>query len=481
MRYLSGLVFILLLASVAAHAGDLIRDNVVKIYVTTREYDYFNPWQVQGRYNVEGSGAIINDHYIVTNAHLVSNSTFIQVKRTGQTKKYIAKLLFIAHESDLAILKVNNESFYPDTRPFDIGDLARVGDEIEVYGYPNWNEQLTVTRGIVSRVSHEHYVHSNVSLLTCQIDAAINPGNSGGPVVAGNRLIGIAMQMGQGENEGYVVPVPILTHFLRDIEDGSYDGIPKLGISYQSMDNPDMRDFYGMGEEQTGIYVRRVRPGSPAEGQIVEGDVILSIDGVRVANDGTVPFRDDERTQFNYIVQQRQMGERVTLEILRGGSIQRRNITLASHEGAEDERPDQEPTYYIFAGFIFMPLTEKILDYLGGWYDAPLNLSYAYYYGERQRGDEQIVFIMDVLSDEVNVGYEYAYYEIVSKVNGKKITRMEELVSTIQENRKPYHVIETVVGERIILDRKKARAARNRILKTYDIKHDRSRDLRGGR
>jgi len=78
--------------------GDIIRENVVKIYVATREYDYFNPWQVQGRYNVEGSGAIINDQYILTNAHLVSNSTFIQVKRTGQTKKYIAK-------SDLAHMR----------------------------------------------------------------------------------------------------------------------------------------------------------------------------------------------------------------------------------------------------------------------------------------------------------------------------------------------------------------------------------------
>ena len=461
--------------------GDSIRENVVKIYVATREYDYFNPWQVQGRYNVEGSGAIINDQYILTNAHLVSNSTFIQVKRTGQTKKYIAKVLFIAHDSDLAILKVSNRNFYPDSKPFDIGELASVGDEIEVYGYPNWNEQLTVTKGIVSRVSHEHYVHSNVSLLTCQIDAAINPGNSGGPVIADNKLIGVAMQMGQGENEGYIVPVPILSHFLKDISDGNYDGIPELGISYQTMDNHDMRSFYGMNEEQTGILVRKVHPGSPARGPLKEGDIILSIDGIQVASDGTVPFRDEERTQFNYIVQQRQIGERITIEVLREKAIYQKSISLTRHAGGRDERPDHEPTYYIFAGFIFMPLTENLLYNLGGWYDAPLNLSYAYYYGERREADEQIVIIMDVLSDEVNVGYEYLYYEIISSVNGKEITRIEEVVAAVRENREPYHVIETNMGDRIILDRRKARTAKSRILKTYDIKHDRSKDLRSSR
>lgn len=472
------LVLFIAVSSAFRANGGSIRENVVKIYVTTREYDYFNPWQVQGRYNVEGSGAIIHDQYILTNAHLVNNSTFIQVKRTGQTKKYIAKVLFIAHDSDLALLKVHNSNFYPDSRPFDIGELANVGDEIEVYGYPNWNEQLTVTKGIVSRVSHEHYVHSNVSLLTCQIDAAINPGNSGGPVIADNKLIGIAMQMGQGENEGYIVPVPILTHFLKDIEDGNYDGIPELGISYQTMDNQDMRSFYGMNEEQTGILVRKVHPGSPVRGQLEEGDIILSIDGVQVASDGTVPFRDEERMQFNYIVQQRQIGERIRIEVLREKAIYQKSISLTMHAGGRDEKSYNEPTYYIFAGFIFMPLTENLLYNLGG---TPLNLSYAYYYGERREADEQIVIIMDVLSDEVNVGYEYLYYEIISRVNGKKITHIDDMVTAVRENREPYHVIETTMGDRIILDRRKARAAKSRILKTYDIKHDRSKDLRSSR
>jgi hypothetical protein len=247
------------------------------------------------------------------------------------------------------------------------------------------------------------------------------------------------------------------------------------------MENQDMRNFYGMSEEQTGVLVRKVDPGSPAQGYLVEDDVILSIDGVRVASDGTVPFRDGERTEFNYIVQQRQIGERVKVQILRDRRIYDKVFPLTRKAGDEENVPDCEPTYYIFAGFIFMPLTEELLCSFGGWYDAPLNLAYSYYYDERLEQDEQIVIIMDVLSDEVNVGYEYYYYEIVSRVNGRKIARLEDVLAAVKENREGYHVIETDMGDKIILDRKKARSAKNRILKTYDIKYDRSKNLRSSR
>jgi S1-C subfamily serine protease len=476
------LCLVVLFLPLVLFAMDGNRENVVKIYVSKREYNYFNPWQVQGRYSVEGSGAIIKDNYILTSAHLVSNSTFIQVKRTGQTKKYIAKVLFMANESDLAILKVNNSTFYPDSKPFDIGELTSVGDEIEVYGYPNWNEQLTVTKGIVSRVSHEHYVYSNVSLLTCQIDAAINPGNSGGPVVARNKLVGVAMQMGQGENEGYIVPVPVLKHFLQDIEDGSYDGIPELGITYQIMENQDMREYFGMSEDQSGILLRKLHPGSPAQKILKADDVILSIDRTDIANDGTVQFRREERTLFQYVVQQKQVGDVINVELLRNKDVMHKRIPLSLETGKwrliPFEQHNVEPTYYIFAGFIFIPLTENVLMDFGGWYDAPLNLAYHYFYGEPVDQNEQIIIIIDVLSDEINVGYENFYYEIVIRVNGRNIMKIEDIIESIQSNRETYHVIETEAGEKIILDRKKARASKNRILKTYDIKHDRSKDLR---
>jgi S1-C subfamily serine protease len=463
-------------------ANDRLRENIVKIYVTKSEHDYFNPWQMKDRYTVEGSGAIIEGNLVLTNAHLVSDSTFIQVKRTGQTRKFTARVRHVGHLCDLAVLEVKNPSFFPQVLPLSIGELCRVGDEITVFGFPNWNEQLTITRGIVSRVSHDQYAHSRARLLSCQIDAAINHGNSGGPVMDGGKVVGVAMQGGRGENEGYMVPVPVIEHFLDDIADGSYNGTPDLGISYQTMENGQMRAYYGMGEHHSGILVHKIAPSSPARGVLQPDDVILSVDGRAVANDGTVVLRGDERTQFEYLVQQQQLGDRTALQVLRNKTTLQLTLKLDLSVGESRLVPfrqyDEEPTYYIFAGFIFVPLTENILLDFGGWFDAPLILAYPALYGEAANAGEQVILIIDVLSDEVNAGYEDFYYETIAKVNGEPVHSMTDLIRSIETSRKPYHVLATARGDKIIIDRKLARKSRRRILETYRIESDRSADLR---
>ncbi len=81
---------------------------------------------------------------------------------------------------------------------------------------------------MISRVESSRYAHSGLSLLTVQIDAAINPGNSGGPAIINDRIVGVTMQiMNNSEGIGYVIPVPVIEHFLEDMEDGVYNGFPR--------------------------------------------------------------------------------------------------------------------------------------------------------------------------------------------------------------------------------------------------------------
>ncbi len=484
-------LFILLANCSFSFGKDQLNENIVKIYTTYNEHNYYDPWQMKGHETSEGSGCIIKDNLILTNAHVVSNHTFIAVKRSGQTKKYVAKVRFIGHECDLAVLEVRDRKFYPEVPPLEIGRLPMVTDEVSVYGYPSHAEQLTITKGIVSRVDHDNYRHSHINLLTCQIDAAINPGNSGGPVIAGGKIVGIAMMTSWGgENEGFMVPVPVIQHFLEDIEDGSYDGIPDLAISIQSMENPQMREFFGMESEQTGILVRKVYPLSPCKNILKPGDVIISIDGTDIANDGTISFREGERTSYTYTIQNKYIGDTVSVQILRGGKIYNLTVKLsipsASYRLVPFEQYGVEPVYYIYGGFIFSPLTENLIKEFGDdwwsetpwWSEAPLNFLYVAYYGQPTDVQKEVVVIVDVLSDEINIGYEDLYHEIVAYVNGKKIGSMDDLVNAIESNRKAYHIIITDTEKQIILDRKMANKSTKRILKTYNINKDRSENLR---
>ena len=463
-----------------------IKDAVVKIYTVTNKYDYYEPWQKMGQNSRNGSGCIISRKRILTNAHVVANQTFIQVRRAGEAKKYTAEVEVVAHECDLAILKVNDESFFSGVKPIDIGSLAEIRDKVAVYGFPAGGNKLSITEGVVSRVENRKYTHSMAELLACQIDAAINSGNSGGPVMKGDKLVGVAFQSISGkdaENIGYMVPTPIVNHFLTDIRDGKYDGIPNLGIAWQDMENPDIRRKYDMVAQQTGVLVYNIYPDSPAQGILETEDIILSIDGKTVENDGTIEFREGERTSFHYLIQNRYINDTVEFDVLRKSKVINLSVKLSKppspYKLVPYEQYDVAPTYLVLGGLVFQPLTVNFLKLWGDkWYhEASKNLLNQYHYGQPTEDKREIVILSKVLADEINVGYHNVHDRIVHYVNGKRIKNMNDLVNAFESNRGKYHLILDEMGYRIVLEKNKVNRNGRSILQKYGINSDRSRDL----
>ncbi len=487
--YRIALAFILtFMAFSSAWAESDVKNSVVKIYTINNRYNYHEPWQMHGQNSFQGSGAIIAGKRILTNAHVVSDHTFLQVRRAGKAKKYTAQIEVIAHESDLAILAVADDAFFVDVKPLEIGELPQIRDEVSVYGFPEGGDKLSITEGVVSRVEHSNYTHSGAYLLACQIDAPVNSGNSGGPVIKDEKIIGVAFQGLQGgryENIGYMVPAPVVKHFLDDIKDGRYDGTPDIGITMQKMENPDIRHNYYMNEVQTGVLVNKIYPDSPSTGILKTGDVILAIDGENVANDGTIEFRKGERTFFGYVLQRKQIGESVNLDLMRKGKKVNIEIVLSKHIDFERLVPQRKydiaPTYYIIGGLVFEPLTLNYLMEFGSgsdWYlSAPTALLHNYINGEPEPDKSALIVLIKVLADEINVGYHNSENVIVSFVNGKKISTIKDLVGAFENHDGEYHVIEDVKGYKIILNKKTVDENSAPILKKYKINSDRSKDL----
>src|SRR4029077_15049312 len=114
---------------------------------------------------------------------------------------------------------------FEGTTPLEIGELPNLQDVVVALGYPTGGDKLSITEGVVSRVEIIPYTQSARKLLAVQIDAAINPGNSGGPILKNGKLVGIAMQvMTNSQNIGYMIPTPVINHFLDDFADNKYDG-----------------------------------------------------------------------------------------------------------------------------------------------------------------------------------------------------------------------------------------------------------------
>jgi len=150
-----------------------VRDSMVKIYCVQNEPDYDNPWNMKGPETFSGSGCVIAGNRILTNAHVVSNHTFIMVRLHGQSEKHQAKLIAISHDADLALLGVEDPAFFKGVKPLKFGSLPEIEQEVIVCGFPEGGDTLSTTKGVISRIENQQYVHSWLRLLAGQIGTRV--------------------------------------------------------------------------------------------------------------------------------------------------------------------------------------------------------------------------------------------------------------------------------------------------------------------
>lgn len=480
--FLSFLIVFPIAPSQAKNAGEEISRSLVKIYSVVSKPDYYRPWQRQS-YRSSASGFIIDGQRILTNAHVVANQTFIEVRRNGNPKRYQAHVLSVSHDADLALLTVKDPAFFKDIKPLEFGGLPEAQQDVRAYGFPTGGDTLSITRGIVSRVEHVQYTHSSLQFLAGQIDAAINPGNSGGPVIGRNgKVVGVAMQgRRDADNIGYLIPVPVINHFLEDTKDGRYDGFPDPGIIVQDMENDDAKEKHLMGDS-TGVIVRYLLPKSSAKGIIQIEDILLAIDGHDIADDGTVEFRPMERTSFGYYVDLHQVGENVNFTILRHGQMLEVTVPLTV-EGvnlapASFEEYDRAPRYFIFGGIVFSPLTKNLLLEWGqGWRSkAPPELVVAL---EKLPTEErqETVLALHILATDTNKGYQTISQRVIKSIDGKPYLNFKDFYNKVKNSTNTYISFEDSYHNQFLVNRQKAIDNHAKTLKTYQVPQDKSADL----
>ena len=467
-----------LLLTANAETEDQTKQAIVKIYATAKIPNYQAPWNSSMRSST-GSGAIIEGGYILTNAHVVANEAFLEVQRYGQRKRYIAKVYAVSHQVDLALLKVEEAAFFKGVKPLSFGTLPKVEEKIVVYGYPMGGSTLSATIGVVSRVEHHTYAHSGETFLAVQIDAAVNPGNSGGPALSKGKIIGVVMQViTKSQNIGYIVPVNIVKHFIEDMKDGKYDGFADLGLGTQKLENPALRRYYGLDANTSGKLVNKVVYDSTFSDLLEEGDILTAVDGHTIENDGTVEFRNHEYTHFHHFVDRHQMGDTIALDIIRDQKPMHVNAKLK--HTADDmylvktTRYDTMPSYFIYGGYIFSPLTRNLIVSTKRNRVVLSNLA-----GKWQEEDRsEVVVLLKVLASDISRGdNEFGMWPI-DTVNGEAFKDFEEFYQMMQAVKSPYIVLEDKDGVQVIIDKKEAQDKQAEILKKYNIEYDKSIDLR---
>ena len=468
--------FLILLFSMV-EAGN-VNPSIVKIYTVSKATNYMEPWNSSVRRS-SGSGSIISGNRILTNAHVVANETFLEVKKYGDTKRYQAKVIEVSHDTDLALLEVDDKDFFKNAQALEFRTLPKIQDKVTVYGYPMGGNTISVSTGIVSRIEHNHYAHSGKRFLSIQIDAAINPGNSGGPAISNDKIVGVVMQgITMSQSIGYMVPVDIIQHFLKDVSDGKRDGFPKLGIMTDKIENPTLKEYYHLKEEEGGILVVDIVHNSVLKDVLKKEDIITSIDGHKIESDGTVEFRSKQYTHFKYFIDLHQYGDEVSLTVLREGKKLNLKVKLPETSSREHStyaqlEYDKMPSYFMLGGYVFSPLTQNLLDASGS---AVLELRYKATKFPTKEKQDLIVLLKVLASSNTRGDYGISLWNI-DKVNGEKFKNFKDFYTLVMNSKEKYIVIEDEDGAKVVINKEKALASEESLLKRYSIKSNKSEDL----
>lgn len=465
-------------APLAPRTETEIEQAVVVIEATTQRGDWYSPWQRARTTQATGSGFIIDRGVVMTNAHIVSDAKQIIVRRNGDSTPYFAKVKFIAHDSDLALLQVDGQKFREGVKPLPIGELPSIRTRVRTYGFPAGGEKISRTEGVVSRIEFITYLHSGADAhLGIQTDSAINPGNSGGPVIQEGRVVGVAFQANTRLNDvGFFIPTSVVKRFLKDIEDSRYDGYGEMGIVSSNLVNPSYRRYLGLPKSITGVVVDRVIPGTSAEGAVLPGDVITSIEGRPVRLDGTIEYFGHS-LNFEQIAEEKQVNDELRLIVWRKRKLKKITFILKHFKDGERLRSkfDALPSYIIYAGLVFMRLDQEYLKTFGNyWRNASKILLYRHFYEAAEDPaitPRETVVLTRILPHRINSAYRNRSNTVVSKINGIPIRRLGDVSQALNSAKGKFHRIEIEKsGIVIVMNRTDADTSHMEILNTYGIR-----------
>ena len=304
-----------------------------------------------------GSGVIISeDGFIVTNNHVVSGATEVEVT-VGDNKTFKADIVGTDPATDVALLKIDAKGL--PVIPMGDSDQLRLGEWVLAIGSP-YGLTSTITAGIVSAKgrsmpssNRDFKIESFI-----QTDAAVNPGNSGGALVnIKGELVGIntaiISQTGSYAGYSFAIPVNMVKKIAADFRE--YGSVQRAMLGITMLNNSeDLKEEMKLSTSD-GVYISEVVKGGAAEAAgVKEGDILLTIDGTKIS----------KGTAVQELISQHSPGDKVDLEISRDGKILRLKTTLIGEETQAMNAYNQQGNVNLF-GAQLVPAPRAELEKLG--------------------------------------------------------------------------------------------------------------------
>lgn len=472
-----------------------VESSIVKIFATVRSPDFTRPWSKQSPRQVSGSGVVIEGNRVLTAAHVVLYASQVQIQGSQSGDKISAEIESISPGIDLAVLKLEDEGFFKTHAALSLStELPAPKDAVMAYGFPTGGTELSITKGIVSRIEFVAYNYDTYGL-RIQVDAPINPGNSGGPVLVGDKVIGLARSIvSTAQNIGYIIPAEEIQLFLQDVADGHYDGKPLCYVETQSLENAALRTALKIPAGTTGVMVHAVE--GPAARVLKPGDALIRIGDATIDNEGKLKLTDAIRVGSFYLVQKIAKNETVSMTIVRGGKEMKVDVPVEhSHPKLIPYLHGNYPPYFVYGPLVFSVATEDFLQGLTSVTSSRSpNLGASVLHGltmldsplTRRRTDrptvdeEELVVIPSAfLPHKLTKGYVSAAGRVVAMIDGVHIKSLRHLVELLRDGKGEIVTFELAGrrSETLAFPRQQMIAATDELLNDNGIRSQGSADL----
>ena len=426
---------------------------VVRVNSTDQDFDFFRPWSKKNPRAFHGLGAVLSGDRVLVTAQLVANHNYVELERADSGEKTAAKVLCVDYEANLALLQPSAADFLAGLKPAELALDAVVGDHVDVLQLES-NDALVATPGPITTIEVSRYQLENTAFLIYRLSLPLQykEGSFTAPVVKDGKLVGILMRYDPRTQGVDVLPAPVIAHFLKDYDDGNYQGFPRAGMDYAPTRDPQLRHYAKLPAGGGGVYVTDVAHDGPAaKAGLLVGDVILEIDDKAIDQDGDYEEPLYGRISIAHLISTKSFAKQtIPLKISRDGQSQTLQLLL-SHKAAVDyvSEPyvvDHPPRYYVMNGLIFQELSKQYLKEWGGdWQkQAPQRLVYLDRYQDSMvpEGRKRIVVLSQVLPVASNIGYEELKYLVVTKINGIAINSLDDLPKALEKPENGFNKVE---------------------------------------
>ena len=448
--------------------------SVVEVLVTAQRFDAFVPWKKSKPESRAGYAVVIAEGRLITTEDLVRNAVLVEIRRPGAAARTKANIVVADPRVNAALLSAPTDGLLP------VGwsEPVKTGAKIQLIQYDEAG-QLQSGDGRITGIEVAALPSVAQSILTFEVLTDLKLARIGTPALHDGNLVGLVMQYNEGSQTSEVLPSAILRRFVEAADHPPYRGVAVAGLLWSPLLEPAKRQYYGLPDDDKGVLVLRTIPGSCTSGALQSGDVILSWDGQVVDSQGYYNDPDFGRLMMvHQISGRRHPGETITITRWRNHKKEDVQVKLDAYDDSRALVPmnieGKQAEYLVEGGLLLRELSADYLLANGAQWMMRGNPRLVNLYLTRAQAPEKpgdrIVILSRVLPHPITSGYQAIRDEVITRVNGKPISNIQDVFAIREQDGGITRVTtQTAAKIDLVLDKKSLDEANRQISTLYGI------------